>query len=41
MIQIENKYTKEIKPKRNSSRKVFLQKKITPPQMKMKTMEVR
>jgi hypothetical protein len=41
MIQIENKCINEIKPKRNSSRKSFAQKKITPHQMKMKIVEVR
>jgi hypothetical protein len=41
MIQIENKYAKEITPKRNSSRKDFAKNKIAPHQMKMKAVEVR
>jgi hypothetical protein len=41
MIQIENKCTKARKPKRNSSRKYFAQKKIAPHGTNLKTMEVR
>jgi hypothetical protein len=41
MFQIANKFTKAIKPKKNSSRKYFAQKKIAPHKTKMKIVEVR
>jgi hypothetical protein len=41
MIQIKNKCTKTIKPKRNSSRKDIAQNKLAPHQTMMEIVEVR